>query len=68
MYCKTSGYQAHESCCEGCIGHTTEGYCVCKEPLATQNDEQPVDGFVTANGLFGVLGCDVGRLVSVQVR
>jgi hypothetical protein len=33
MRCKTCGYQAHEECCEGCIGHTTDGQCVTAELL-----------------------------------
>jgi hypothetical protein len=33
MYCKTCGYLAHEGCCEGCTGHTTDGYCVTEDLL-----------------------------------
>jgi hypothetical protein len=40
MYCKTCGYLAHEGCCEGCIGHTTDGYCVTQELLKVQNGEE----------------------------
>jgi hypothetical protein len=36
MYCKICGYEAHEGCCEGCIGHTTDGYCVTEELLEVQ--------------------------------
>ena len=39
MYCKTCRYEAHEGCCEGCIGHTTDGYCVTMELLEVQNGE-----------------------------
>jgi hypothetical protein len=42
MYCKTCGYLAHEGCCEGCIGPTTDGYCVTEELLEVQNEEDPV--------------------------
>ena len=37
MYCKTCGYEAHEGCCDGCVGHTTDGYCVTEELLEVQN-------------------------------
>ena len=40
MYCKMCGYEAHEGCCEGCIGHTTDGYCVTQELLEEQNGEE----------------------------
>src|SRR5689334_17558076 len=33
MRCGICGYQAHEGCCEGCIGHTTDGQCVTVELL-----------------------------------
>jgi hypothetical protein len=39
MYCKICGYEAHEGCCEGCIGHTTDGYCVTEGLLEAQNRE-----------------------------
>jgi hypothetical protein len=39
MYCKTCGYLAHEGCCEGCIGHTTDGYCVTEELLKVQTEK-----------------------------
>lgn len=45
MWCQTCGYQAHEGCCEGCIGHTTDGQCVTAELLAQANDElDPPEG------------------------
>jgi hypothetical protein len=40
MWCGTYGDQAHEGCCEGCIGHTTDGQCVTEQLL----DEWQGDG------------------------
>ncbi len=39
MYCKTCGHLAHEGCCDGRIGHTTDGYCVTDELLEVQDGE-----------------------------
>ena len=33
MWCEICGYQKHEGCCEGCIGHTIDGHCVTPELL-----------------------------------
>ena len=33
MWCEICGYQKHEGCCEGCVGHTTDGQCVTEELL-----------------------------------
>jgi len=33
MWCDGTTLQAHEGCCEGCIGHTTDGQCVTEELL-----------------------------------
>jgi hypothetical protein len=37
--CDISGYQAHEGCIEGCIGHTTDGQCVTEELLDEWHEE-----------------------------
>jgi hypothetical protein len=39
MWCQICDYQAHEGCCEGCTGHTTDGLCVTADLLADTNPE-----------------------------
>jgi hypothetical protein len=38
MWCQICGYQTHEGCCEGCIGHTPDEQCVTVELLDDQCD------------------------------
>jgi hypothetical protein len=56
MDCKTCGYEAHEGCCDGCIGHTTDGYCVTEELLEVQNGEvfEPFSKLHSVPALAGV--------------
>ncbi|MBB6376078.1 hypothetical protein BKA01_003336 [Pseudonocardia eucalypti] len=39
MQCQTCGYLEHEGCCDGCLGHTTDGQCVTPELLDEWEDE-----------------------------
>jgi hypothetical protein len=33
MWCESCGYLEHDGCCEGCVGHATDGRCVTVEVL-----------------------------------
>lgn len=41
---ETYGYEAHEGCCERCVGHATDDCCVTAELLEVQNEEDLVFG------------------------